>query len=43
MDKTLDELKDLEELEQALQESAHHPVLLFKHSLTCPISSRAFQ
>jgi len=39
----LDELLTLEELEQALSESARRPVLLFKHSLTCPISSRAYQ
>jgi len=43
MNKTLDELHNLEELDQALSESAVHPVLLFKHSLTCPISTRAFQ
>ena|SRR5262249_45810795 len=43
MDKTLDELRTLEELDQALTESAERPVLLFKHSLTCPISARAFQ
>ena len=43
MDKTLDELRTLEELDQALSESAEHPVLLFKHSLTCPISTRAFR
>jgi len=43
MNKTLDELRSLEELDQALSESTKRPVLLFKHSLTCPISTRAFQ
>ncbi|HEY7914864.1 MAG TPA: bacillithiol system redox-active protein YtxJ [Blastocatellia bacterium] len=41
-----DKLKDLTsiaDLERALQESAARPVLLFKHSLTCPISARAFR
>lgn len=38
----LDELRSIEELELALQESDARPVLLFKHSLTCPISTRAF-
>jgi bacillithiol system protein YtxJ len=42
MEKKLDELRTVEELERALSESAEHPVLFFKHSLTCPISSRAF-
>jgi bacillithiol system protein YtxJ len=39
----IDELSNLEELERALSESSQRPVLLFKHSLTCPISSRAFR
>jgi len=38
----LDELRSIEELERALQESDARPVLFFKHSLTCPISTRAF-
>jgi bacillithiol system protein YtxJ len=42
-DKILDELHTVEELDRALSESKLRPVLLFKHSLTCPISSRAFQ
>ena len=37
----LKELKTIDELTQALEESATKPVLLFKHSLTCPISARA--
>lgn len=38
----LEELKSIQELDQALDESRQRPVLLFKHSLTCPISTRAF-
>jgi bacillithiol system protein YtxJ len=41
-----DKLKDLTsiaDLEQAINESATRPVLLFKHSLTCPISARAYR
>ncbi|MEW6128275.1 MAG: bacillithiol system redox-active protein YtxJ [Acidobacteriota bacterium] len=37
------ELHTLEELEQTFEESKTHPVLLFKHSNACPISSRAFR
>ena len=40
--KNLEELKSVEELDQALDESRERPVLFFKHSLTCPISTRAF-
>jgi bacillithiol system protein YtxJ len=36
------EVRSIQELNEALQESFNRPVLLFKHSLTCPISSRAF-
>lgn len=39
----LKELKNIEELDHALDESRERPVLLFKHSLTCPISTRAFR
>jgi bacillithiol system protein YtxJ len=39
----LSNLENLEELEQSLNESSERPVLLFKHSLTCPISFRAFR
>ena len=42
MKANLDELNTQEELDRALSESAQHPVLFFKHSVTCPISSRAF-
>ena len=38
----LEELKSIQELDHALDESRERPVLLFKHSLTCPLSSRAF-
>lgn len=38
----LEELNTIHELDCALDESRQRPVLLFKHSLTCPISSRAF-
>src|SRR2546421_5795919 len=38
----LKELRSIEELERSLAESSTRPVLLFKHSLTCPISARAF-
>lgn len=34
-------LTSLEELEQALEESNHKPVMLFKHSIRCSISSMA--
>ncbi len=38
----LKELHTIEDLNQALSESGSQPVLFFKHSLTCAISSRAF-
>lgn len=38
----LEELRSIEDLDHALDESRERPVLLFKHSLTCPISTRAF-
>jgi bacillithiol system protein YtxJ len=34
---------DAEELEQALARSNDAPVVLFKHSTTCPISSAAYE
>ena len=43
MNEKLKELRSIEELERALEESKQRPVLLFKHSLTCPISSRAYK
>ena len=42
MSDNLEELHNIEELEVALAESNARPVLVFKHSLTCPISTRAF-
>ena len=38
----LRELKTTEELTEAIRESDERPVLIFKHSLSCPISSVAF-
>jgi bacillithiol system protein YtxJ len=43
MSQTLKELKSVEDLNRALDESSAHPVLLFKHSTTCPISARAYR
>ena len=43
MEDNLKELKSVEDLDQALARSSEHPVLLFKHSITCPISARAFR
>lgn len=40
---TVTELHSIDDLDRALTESEHRPVLLFKHSLTCPISSRAYR
>lgn len=39
----LNEITSIEELEKALAESSKRPVMIFKHSLTCPISSRAYR
>jgi bacillithiol system protein YtxJ len=39
----LEELRSIQELDEALDESQNRPVLFFKHSLTCPISTRAFR
>lgn len=38
----LNELRSIDDLDDAIEESHRRPVLLFKHSLTCPISTRAF-
>ncbi len=38
----LEELKSIQELDRALDESHERTVLFFKHSLTCSISTRAF-
>lgn len=38
----LEKIDSIHELEVVLKESSRQPVLFFKHSLTCPISSRAY-
>jgi len=38
----LEDLDSFQKLDEALEESNERPVLIFKHSLTCPISTRAF-
>ncbi len=43
MNQIVKELHTLEELNKTLEESNNRPVLLFKHSNACPISSRAFR
>ena len=39
----LKSLSDIHELDAAIAESVERPVLLFKHSNTCPVSARAYQ
>jgi monothiol bacilliredoxin len=39
----LNQLDSIADLDFILEESDSRPVLLFKHSVTCPISARAFQ
>ncbi|ALX49314.1 bacillithiol system redox-active protein YtxJ [Lentibacillus amyloliquefaciens] len=39
----LQDLKSSEDLNQAWESSMEKPVLLFKHSTTCPISAGAFE
>lgn len=41
MQATLHEIGTIDALDQALKESETRPVLVFKHSNACPISSRA--
>lgn len=43
MEQTLHELRSVEDLDRVLEESNGRPAMVFKHSLTCPISSRAFR
>jgi bacillithiol system protein YtxJ len=43
MNSLLREIGELGDLADELAGSATRPVLLFKHSLTCPISSRAYR
>ncbi len=37
------EIKSTKELDELFQKSNENPVALFKHSLTCPISSGVYQ
>lgn len=37
------EIRDLEQLETLFAKSNEQPVVLFKHSITCPISSGVYQ
>ena len=43
MASNIKELRSMEELEEAINESKERPVLFFKHSTTCPISTRAYR
>ncbi len=43
MRENLKELNSIEDLDTAIAASSERPVLLFKHSLTCPISARAMR
>jgi len=36
------EITSADQFQQALDESSERPVVFFKHSLTCPISARAY-
>jgi bacillithiol system protein YtxJ len=38
----LNELHSLQALQEVIEESKNRPVLIFKHSNSCPISGRAF-
>lgn len=42
MNARFNEIHDAQELETLFQKSFEEPVLLFKHSLTCPISATAY-
>lgn len=43
MNQTLNELHSIAALHQAIEESKTRPILIFKHSTSCPISLRAFR
>jgi bacillithiol system protein YtxJ len=43
MGKNVNEIGTIEEFDKLLAQSMQQPILLFKHSLTCPISERAFR
>lgn len=40
---SFNEISQTSELEQLFSQSAEKPVILFKHSLTCPISHAAYE
>ena len=43
MREKIHDLHSIEELQSVLEASKERPILLFKHSSTCPISSRALR
>ena len=43
MSEKIKALNSTESLNQALKESNQHPIFIFKHSNSCPISSRALR
>ena len=43
MPKNVNKIDTIEEFDELLAQSMQRPILLFKHSLTCPISARAFR
>lgn len=43
MSEKVQQLHSVESLSQALEESKRRPILIFKHSNACPISSRALR
>lgn len=43
MGKNFSRITDVTELEKLLDRSKERPVVIFKHSLTCPISASAFE
>jgi bacillithiol system protein YtxJ len=43
MTDNLKEIRSIDDLNRALEESNERLVLFFKHSLTCPISARAYR
>ena len=43
MDNHFITVSDTESLEELLQQSANGPVVIFKHSTTCPISGAAYE
>lgn len=40
---SMDDINTLDKLNAAIESSKSRPLLLFKHSLTCPISARALR